>query len=112
MEGVAAWHPQTTPLNLARTAKELEREFYDRPERFVFGLLVNEQPRHCSFDTLFKTPIVNFASHGNCWSWRSTPKAPLRAYSRQLDDRSLTFTAIGKGPRNGAFHSNNEVNGV
>lgn len=88
-----AEHPQTTVLNLPRTSKDYGREAYDKPERFVFGFLVNGQPRHCSFAGLLKTPVVNV----------SDPQEPVvvtfdsasglvRIFSRRVDDRDLTFT--------------------
>ncbi len=93
----SAWraeHPRTTVLNLARTSRNYAREFYDEPARFVYGFLVNGQPRHCSLATLVDTPVVNV----------SDPREPLvvtfdaestlvRLFSSRVDDRELRFVA-------------------
>ena len=37
-------HPQTTVLNMSRTAREFSRDFYEDESRFVFGFVVAGQP--------------------------------------------------------------------
>ena len=96
-----AWraeHPQTTVLNLSRTSNDYGREAYNKPERFVYGLLVNGQPRHLSMVSLSKSPIVNVQD----------PREPtvvvfdqestlVRAFLRRVNDRDSLFSAADDG---------------
>ena len=57
-----AWrreHPQTTVLNLPRTARNYVRQFYRRPADFVFGWIDKRQPYSAGFDVLTRSPVLN-----------------------------------------------------
>ena len=62
-----AWkkeHPRTTVLNLKRTARVFNGDFYKQPERFVVGLSGAFGLRHVFFATLKKTPLMNADARG------------------------------------------------
>ena len=54
-----AWrseHPDTTVLNLPRSSKNYSAEFYEKPERFAYGFVVNGEHFHATFARLRSRP--------------------------------------------------------
>jgi hypothetical protein len=89
-------HPDTTVLNLSRTAREYQREFYRDPSRFVLGMAKGGAARAWPFDQLVRQPVLND-------EFDRTPvlvvfmqdSATALAYDRRLDGRTLTFKFEG-----------------
>lgn len=89
-----AQYPETTALDLSRTSRAYTKEFYRRPDDFVFGWIVKGKPYHCSFATLRKHPVLNLTLGGQVlllsFDQESTS---CRLFFRRLDDRQLSFVA-------------------
>ncbi len=57
-----AWrreHPKTTVLNLRRTSRNYVKQFYRRPQDFVFAWVESGQPYSAGFAMLQKNPVLN-----------------------------------------------------
>ena len=97
----AAWraeHPETTVLDLSRTNREFTRDFYERPERFVIGIVMGARTFHVSFPTLMQRPALNVTLRDRplliSFDEESTS---FRIYDRRVDDQILHFELSGKG---------------
>ena len=91
----AVWkkaYPETTVLGLDRTAREFVKEFQETPGRFVLGLRSIKSAKAYPFEALEKERVVND-------TFEEAPMVVLydrestggRAFSRQLEERTLTF---------------------
>lgn len=90
----ASWrrnHPETTVLNMSRTAREFQTDVFRRPELFVLGMAGGEA-KAWPLDQLKKQPVVNDTfddvpvlivfdpNTGTAWS-----------YDRRVDGKTLDF---------------------
>jgi hypothetical protein len=96
-----AWrreHPETTVLNLPRTSRNYVREFYRRPQEFVFGWIHNGQPYHAGFDVLMKNPLVQTDHDAGLLLLTFDPESTAaHVFSRVVDGRPLDFVDAGEG---------------
>ncbi len=53
-------HPETSVLNLPRTAREFTADFYKEPRHFVFGFLFQGQAYAIPMDRIREVEIANF----------------------------------------------------
>ncbi len=85
-------HPDTTVLNLNRTAPRFTREFYASPAEFVHGWAVSRARFHVSYSDLRKAPVRNFIAGDEflvlAYS-QETTEAQL--FSSLVDGRDLDF---------------------
>ncbi len=88
-------HPETTVLNLPRSSRRFVREFYQRPEDFVFGVVIDGRASHVAYPVLLKNPVLNIQRPGGdllvTFDSRSTA---AQLFERTLDGRTLTFSAV------------------
>ncbi len=91
-------HSETTVLNMPRSSRRFVREFYQRPEDFVFGVVIDGRARHVSFPVLLQNPVLNFQQQGSgflvTFASRSTA---AQLFERSLDGRTLTFLSMPDG---------------
>lgn len=94
-----AWkreHPQSTVLNLRRTADAYTVDFYRNPINFVFGWTSSFQAYSISFDILLEHPVLNLTIDGWPVVVTFTPESTAaHLLSRQVEDRELYFVAEG-----------------
>ena len=91
-------HPQTTVLNLSRTARNYVKQFYRRPQEFVFGWIENGQAFSAGFDVLIKNPVLNvkLAKSTMVVTFdQDTTAAHL--FSSVVDERTLQFVRDKQG---------------
>jgi hypothetical protein len=85
-------HPNTSVLNLSRTAEEFDREVYSRAERFVFGIRFRGKTKAYPLDVLAENPLIQETFNDRelvvVFDSDSTRTA---AYERRLDDQVLDF---------------------
>lgn len=87
-----AAHPETTVLDLSRSARDFTKEFYRQPDRFVVGFHDDAGFYHCSFATLEAAPVLNIkSSHLPLLITFDTESKSALLYDRRLDERVLTF---------------------
>lgn len=93
-----AWkkeHPRTTVLNLKRTARVFNGDFYKQPERFVVGLSGAFGLRHVSFATLKKTPLMNADVRGlKLLVLADAESTSVRIFERKAGEQTLTFEMV------------------
>jgi hypothetical protein len=93
-----AWkkeHPRTTVLNLKRTARVFNGDFYKQPERFVVGLSGAFGLRHVSFATLKKTPLMNAGARGlKLLVLADAESTSVRIFERKVGEQTLTFETV------------------
>lgn len=96
-----AWrtvHPDTTVLNLKRSSKNYSAEFYEKPERFAYGFVVNGKHHHATLATLRESPVQNLMLEEQPLLLTFDPESTAaRLFSRRLDDRDLAFVTADKG---------------
>ena len=93
-------HPQTTVLNLSRRSKQFVREFYRRPEGFVFGIVIAGRPYHATYTALQENPIWNL--HRNDRDLLITfdsKSTATQLFERSVDGKTLTFLNQSKNRR-------------
>lgn len=90
-----AWkreHPQTTVLNLPRTHRDYDKDFYRRPGDFVFAFVEDGQPHAVPFDVLQKDSLLNLTLGKSAllvtFDGESTA---AHLFSRTLNGRTLKF---------------------
>jgi hypothetical protein len=90
-------HPQTTVLNLSRTARNYVKQFYRRPQDFVFGWIENGQAYAGGFDMLIKNPVLNvkLAKSAMVVTFDKDSTA-AHLFSSVVDKRTLQF--VGDKP--------------
>jgi len=85
-------HPNTTVLNMPRTAQEFRRDFYKDPARFVLGMAGGGKARAWPFDWLVNQPVVNDHFDGEPILLAfDKPTGGGYSYSRRLDEETLEF---------------------
>ena len=95
-EGWLRDHPETTVLNLRRTADDFTADFYSRPSSFVSAWTSGFQAYSVSFETLLEHPVLNFTIDG--WPVVVTFEPGSTAFhllSRKVGNRELYFVAEG-----------------
>lgn len=87
-----AAHPETTAVQLPRTAEEFRRDFYQDADRFVLGLHVSGKAKAWSFRKLAADPVVNdrLGELPVAVFFDIESKTAL-AFDRRLEGRTLTF---------------------
>jgi len=91
-------HPDGTVLLHTRTSVEFHRQFYEKGERFVLGVVLDQTARAWSFEQLKESRIVNDAVGGTAVLVTFDPvSATARLFARQLADRTLTFQRTAGG---------------
>jgi hypothetical protein len=94
-EGWLQEYPETTVLNLSRTNRSYVKDFYQRPDAFVFGWLDFGVAYSASFKDMIDRPVWNL----------TVEEEPLlltvdrgstgaRLFVRRVDDRVLKFTLV------------------
>jgi len=86
-------HPETTVLNLSRTARQFDRDIYRDPSQFIIGMTEGETARAWPFDQLLRRPVVNDAVN-------QTPVLVVflreshtaMVFNRRIEDHVLTFS--------------------
>ena len=96
-----AWkeaHPKTSVLAMSRTDHVFVKAFHESPGRFVLGLRSVSSAKAYSFEVLRAEPAINdqFDKEPVLILY-DTEGTGGRAFSRQLDDRILTFRQAGRG---------------
>lgn len=96
-----AWlrsHPQTTVLNLPRTATQFVKEFYRHPDQVVFGLLVEGQPYSVSLVVLKESPLLNLdLSRSTLLVTFDPDSTAAHVFSRTVNGRVLKFVPADVG---------------
>jgi len=93
----AAWrraHPDTTALNLPRSARDFTRDFYGRrPSAFVFGWVLDATAYHCPFTRLQHKRLVQATCGEEPVLVVFDPQSTAaRLLSRRLGGRTLDFS--------------------
>ncbi len=91
-------HPQTTVLNLSRTARNYVKRFYRRPQDFVFGWIENGQAYAAGFNVLIKNPVLNLKLAKSTMVVtfdKDTTAAHL--FSSVVEERTLQFVRDEQG---------------
>lgn len=85
-------HPNTSVLNLPRSARDYRKSFYRDPGNFVVGFLGEAGVHHCSFATLMDNPTQNIQA-GKLPLLVTFDREGVSAllFERQVGDRVLTF---------------------
>ena len=95
-----AWkeeHPDSTVLNMHRTAKNFTKDFYKDPDRFVIGFMGQYGPHHVSFSKLRKSPLLNVDARGLPLLILGDSKSTsARLFVRRVGKRELTFEEAGQ----------------
>ena len=87
-------YPETTVLNLDRTAGRFKREFYERPEHFVYGVKVNGTPKAYPFDVLLQENISQDTIKDKPVLVVFDPKSTMAfVYERIVNDSETAFSA-------------------
>lgn len=99
----AAWrraHPQTTALNLPRSARDFTRDFYARrPSAFVFAWVLAGRAYHCPLTRLQQQRLVQATCGEQPVLVVFDPQSTgARLFSRRVGDRTLDFS-LGDGGR-------------
>ncbi len=96
-----AWrreYPETTVLNLSRTHREFVKEFYRRPDTFVYGWIEGGQAYHLTFASLLEQTIVNCQLPDAAALVTFDPDSTAaRLFDRTVNEQTLTFVAAGPG---------------
>lgn len=87
-----ARHPETTVLNLSRTAGDYRLQVFSNPDPFVFGVEVEQQPKAYPFAFLFKNNVVQETLKKTPVLVVFEPQSALAfIYRRALEDQELAF---------------------
>ena len=90
-------HPQTTVLNLSRTARNYVKQFYRRPRDFVFAWIENGQAYAAGFDVLTKNPVLNVKlAKSTMVVTFDRDSTAAHLFSSVVDERTLQF--VGDKP--------------
>ncbi len=90
-------HPETTVLNMSRTAQRFQADFYRNPAQFVLGI-ADGGPRAWPLDQLKKQPVVNDEHDGApLLIVFDAPSATAWSYDRRVGDRVLEFKMLKDG---------------
>ncbi|MBI3464337.1 MAG: DUF3179 domain-containing protein [Planctomycetes bacterium] len=89
-------YPDSTVVLLSRTSGEYNREFYNPPRQFVLGIVNGDKAKAWGFDRLLESLAINdqFSGKPVLAAFDRGSMTP-RLYHRTLDDRVLTFRAVG-----------------
>ena len=87
-----AEYPATTLLNLSRTSREFDRDVYQDPAKFVYGIKVDGQTKAYPFDVLARQPVLQDLTHETEVLVVFDPQSTRAAvYERRLGERTFTF---------------------
>ena len=91
-------HPETTVLDLSRTAERYASDLvYKRPERFVVALADGDTARAWPFDQLLKEPVINDSFAGKPIVVLFDQESYTAfVYERQVGEQTLTFESRGE----------------
>ena len=91
-------HPQTTVLNLSRTARNYVKQFYRRPQDFVFAWIENGQAYAAGFDMLIKNPVINMKlAKSTMVVTFDKDSTAAHLFSSVVDQRTLKFISYKPG---------------
>jgi hypothetical protein len=95
-------HPNTTVLNLSRSAfvqrgVDLSAGFLKNAADFVFGWSVGQQRYHTSLETLMKQPVMNVTvPRGSLLVTYDPETTEVSIFTRDVDNRTLSFVAVDR----------------
>lgn len=95
-----AWlrdHPDTTVLDLRRTSKMFEADFYRRPADFSYAWTSGFRAYSITFDVLLEHPVINLIIDG--WPLVVTfdvESTAAHLLSRRIDGMELYFVSEGE----------------
>ena len=94
----ALQHPDTTVLNMSRTATSYKTGVYEDRARFVYGWLAGRRPFHIRMDALDGNPVRNLSTNGKALLL-SFDTGATRAVlaSREVDGKTLSFERQSDG---------------
>jgi len=85
-------YPKTTVMNLSRTSFAFNREAYRFPEKYVFGVKVQDQPKAYGFAYLIKNQLIEDSINGEPVLVVFDPESTHSfIYSRKMEESILTF---------------------
>ena len=91
-------HPQTTVLNLSRTAGNYVKQFYRRPQDFVFAWIENGQAYAAGFEMLIKNPVLNVkGAKSTIVVTFDQDTTAAHLFSSVVDERTLQFVGDKQG---------------
>ncbi len=96
-------HPNTTVLNLSRSAfvqrgVDLSAGFYKKASDFVFGWSVGQQRYHTNLETLIKQAVMNVSVPRASLLLSYDPESTeVSIFTRNVDNRELSFVSIDGG---------------
>lgn len=97
----SAWkkqHPKTTVLNLSRTSRNYNRQFYQRREDFVVGFTGEYGMQHVLMSKLHDTPVLNGDARGRALLFLFDRESTgTRIFERTVGDDVLTFCRTADG---------------
>jgi Protein of unknown function (DUF3179) len=87
-------HPDTTVLNMPRTSKHYDSDFYSNADRFVFGFDVNGETRSVLMSRLQTTPVINcVVAEKPLLVTFNKQGAVCHLFDRVVDDQVLQFSS-------------------
>lgn len=91
--------PQTTVVKLSPTRfAHYNREFYKRPEQFVYGAVIDGQPHHRPWAPLMKQSVQNLrAGKRAVLAVTDAESTSVRLFDRTLDGKTLSFKPAEQG---------------
>lgn len=91
-------HPDTTVIDLSRTADRFTPEFQKRPNRFVLGVGFGDDTVAYPFDILARRQVVNDELAGEALAVVFNPETTAaRVFVRELEGKTLKFQATSPG---------------
>lgn len=93
-----AWReefPNTTVLDMSRTAREFRSDFYGSLKNFVFGFVVKGNAYALRLDKLAANPVHNFEVEGEkLLATYNAEATATHLFDPMVDEQHLTFAAI------------------
>ncbi len=87
-------HQETTVLAMPRRIRQYVEEYYDKPEDFVFGFVINGHAHHASFAMLQNNPVLNLQLQDIDLLVTFDPRCTgAQVFERSLDGKTLAFTS-------------------
>jgi len=86
-------HQETTVLAMPRRIRQFVEEYYDQPEAFVFGIVLEGRAHHASFALLQSNPVLNVKLQDIDLLVTFDPRCVgAQVFERSLDGKTLSFT--------------------
>ena len=91
-------HPETTVLSMSRRSKQFVRDFYRRPDGFVYGVVVAGRAYHATYAVLQEHPVWNLRlSDRNLLLTFDAESTATQAFDRTLGETTLKFSPATDG---------------